>query len=117
MIDHVNYQVPTAIVHTIEMAAFWRMLGMVEVQPNEALDDQYVVRWWEDPTTGLRVHVVGAGKDALPVGLGHLCVTLPAAVWDICRTSRWLERHNPDSPMQRLWLRGPGGLRVEVQHA
>jgi hypothetical protein len=115
MIDHVNYQVPTDVVHTREMTEFWDLLRLQEVEPTEALDKQYVVRWWEDPGTGFRVHIVGANEPPLYMGLGHLCVAVSDGVWEACAKSRWMARYNPDSPMRRVWLLGPGDLRVEVQ--
>jgi hypothetical protein len=115
MINHVNYQVPEEVVHSKALTRFMDLLMLTEVQPNEALDNEYVVRWWEDMESDLRIHVVGRGLDPLPQGYGHLCVQLPPTWWKQCLDSPWLIRHNPDSPMQRLWLYGPGGIRVEVQ--
>jgi hypothetical protein len=116
MIDHVNYQVPTEVVHSSMMTAFMALLGLEEVPPTEALDKEYTVRWWEDTATGMRVHIVGLGLAPLRTGLGHLCVKLDDERWGRCANCRWVERYNRASPMRRLWLRGPGGLRVEVQH-
>lgn len=117
MIDHVNYQVPVDAVHSEAMTEFMALLGLKEIPPNEALDAQYVVRWWMCPTTGMRVHVVGAGDHPRRQGLGHLCVVLDPTRWQQCHESDFLIRYNPDSPMKRLWLTGPGELRVEVQRS
>lgn len=114
MIDHVNYQVPKSVVHSGELTQFMSMLGLEEVEPNEAMDAQYTVRWWQD-VHGMRVHIVGKGDQALRVGLGHLCVQVHPFAFEQCLDGGWLERYNPDSPMNRCWLRGPGGIRVEVQ--
>lgn len=117
MIDHVNYQVPVDVVHSVALAEFMEdLLGLRPVTPDEALDADYTVQWWQDED-GMRVHVVGAAGNALPQGLGHLCVRVGKDEWRRCSRSKWLARHNPTSPMARLWLHGPGGLRVEVQHA
>jgi hypothetical protein len=115
MIAHVNYQVPEDVVHTQALTDFMEMLGLYEVQPDEALDDQYVVRWWQDMDSDLLIHIVGRGMDPLPMGYGHLCLKVTDTRMALCTRSPWLIRHNPDSPLKRLWLYGPGGIRVEVQ--
>ena len=117
MIDHLTYQVPIGLVHSPELAAFMELVGLQEVPVDltiDPVDVDYIVRWWED-THGMGVRIVGVDAPALPVGLGHWCVKLGPHNFRLCAVSRWVERHNPDSPLGRLWLCGPGGLRVEVQ--
>lgn len=115
--DHLTYQVPVDDLYSDEMAEFMALVGMEEVPVNlhiDPVDADYVVRWFED-VQGMGIRLVGVGDEQLPVGLGHWCVKLPPPDFAHCAASRWLERHNPDSPLGRLWLYGPAGLRVEVQ--
>jgi hypothetical protein len=115
VISHINFQVPEDVVHSKALTEFMGLLMLTEVRPDEPLDDQYIVRWWEDMESDLRVHIVGSGMNALSMGFGHLCVQLHDSRWKKCLDSPWLIRYNPTSPMRRCWLYGPGGIRVEVQ--
>jgi hypothetical protein len=117
MIDHLTYQVPVRHMTSDDMTEFMALVGMHEVPVDlhiDPVDADYTVRWFED-RRGMGIRLVGVWGRALPLGLGHWCVKVPPNVFDKCAASRWVERHNPDSPLGRLWLRGPAGLRVEVQ--
>lgn len=118
IIDHSTYQVRHEELRSPEMTEFMKALGFREVLPDEAIEGKgWDVRWWSpvDPTWDKLctiVHLVGS-KERHPLGLAHFCVSgVGLQRYDRLATSEWCER---DSGSGRIWLAGPGGLRVEVR--
>jgi hypothetical protein len=127
VLDHVTYQVPAEVLHTAELTLFMEMLMFEEVEPDEVVADNWDVRWWisteaidQRGQTRLgyhlkpEVHLMSADTEPHPLGYSHFCVTgVGEERMDECRRSKWLEHEREGSG--RLWLAGPGGIRVEVR--
>lgn len=117
MIDHVTYQVHTRHLRDDRMGQFWAVLGFQEFQAPEAYQAQfmkgrYEARWFTDGSE-CDVHLV-AVEQLVPEewGLAHLCVKVDDDQYAVCKHSSFCVR---DSGSGRVWLTGPGGIRVEVQ--
>lgn len=119
MIDHVAYVVATRHLYSPRMDEFWAVLGFDEFQADEQYQAQfmkgrYEARWYTD-SGECDVHLVAPKSGQwLPEewGLAHLCVKTDADQYAICKHSSFCVR---DSGSGRVWLTGPGGIRVEVQ--
>lgn len=122
-VDHVTVQVPDPVMESSVLVDFFQLLGFEEVDPSaDILEKGWNVRWFAPaglndvrlPTEAI-VHVVAAGARAhFPVGLAHFCVRgVGDLAYQRARRSAWVEHDNPDSP--RVWLAGPGGIRVELR--
>lgn len=118
MIDHVTFQMTHKELHDPEMRDFFALLGMYELNNPEQRDTAeqgWDVRWFADHIGDLDghcvVHLVGADSP-VALGLGHICVRVGEPAYRRARRSKWLERASGSG---RLWLKGPGWLRVEVR--
>lgn len=129
MIDHITFEVPPEYLYAGRMTDFIRMLGFIEVDASEEVNMGYDVRWFvhteiipamarfEGTKRGTmlkpELHLVAGGYPA-PLGMTHFCVTgVGEEMMEHCRKSEWLEHEREGSG--RLWVQGPGGLRVEVR--
>jgi hypothetical protein len=112
VIDHVTYEVAEDVLKSEELGQFFRDLGMLEAVPDPKIEKHYNVRWFSYLDEGTIVHVVARAKYTIRARLwDHLCIkTSPECFGELAR-SKWLER---DSGSGRIWLEGPGGIRVEV---
>jgi len=111
-IDHVTYQVDDNCVHDPEITEFMELIGLTESDPHaDIMERGWNVRWFED-MTGFQVHLVG-GPITPEVSLSHFCVKVGVQQFGRCRRSRWLEHDSGRG--DRIWLRGPENLRVEVR--
>jgi len=127
MIDHITYQVTAEALHHDELTLFMDMLNFEEIDAAEEIKEGWDVRWWvhrEYVPSGrgravyLRkpeIHMVAQTESAPhPLGLSHFCVTgVGKLIYEACRGSEWCEHAREGSG--RIWLAGPGGIRVEVR--
>ena len=130
MIDHVTFQVPKGKIHYSSIDEFFAALNFLEVEPDEAIEKDWVVRWFApremvgvDGDIGCIVHLVEPKKVAMNdnsdgevnLQLGHFCCTVPFEKYDDLCDSPLLEHATPGS--SRIWAKGPFGLRAEVRLA
>jgi hypothetical protein len=109
-VDHVTYMMREPELRAGDMQAFFNLIGMREVKPSAHIEQDWTVRWFEDDS-GFQVHIV-AGPRTPELELSHFCVIISQEMFQAAVLSPWLERQRIGSP--RIWLKGPGGLRVEV---
>ena len=124
MIDHVTYQVAEADLHGDEMTDFFiQWLGMIEVDPSgDVLEKGWNVRWFGTYPRSVVIHLVAADEAAEPL-LGHFCLNVGTRRFKMLRSAGQSGLHFVEhdggaevgSPLCRLWMRGPSGLRVEVR--
>ena len=121
--DHVTYQVHHNDLEHPELARFFSLFGFTEISAlHDILEKGWNVRWFADAfdSEGSRtvIHLVGADS-RVPLELSHFCVVgIGEGLYRCCAESEFVE-HNSNLPvgskLRRLWLCGPGGLRVEVR--
>ncbi len=120
MIDHVAYTVEPMYGRSWESVVpeldkFFALLGFTPVTVQDDLVDVHAYeqaqeqRWYTDGGE-CDVHIVC--KESLYWGWQHFCVKVERPVFEQCRDSIYLDR---DSGSGRIWLVGPGGIRVEVR--
>lgn len=114
MIDHVAYTVEE--LDEVEQDRFWTALGFFMFPiPSDDVAYAYELeqrqRWYSN-RTDCDVHIVENRDEADTWNWGHLCVKVEEETYDELRHSDWVERDNGSG---RFWLRGPGGIRVEVR--
>jgi hypothetical protein len=126
MIDHLTFEVHPNQLHHERMSAFFELLGFIEVDASEEIKQGWNVRWFvhtdfvkvfgtKRPRWKPEIHIVAGDRSGpAPLGLTHFCVVGRGEEgMEACRKSEWLEHERQGSG--RLWLTGPGGLRVEVR--
>lgn len=111
-IDHITYQVDDNHVHDPEIADFMHLLDLVEVDPSVDIKEKgWNVRWFQDDE-GFQVHLVG-GPNTPEASLSHFCIKIGVVRFGMCRRSKWLEHDSGRG--DRIWLKGPHNIRVEVR--
>ncbi len=118
-LDHITCAVPDVQDPDIDQL-FVHCLGLQEFQADEQYEaafmrGQFVARWFRLPgalPVMADLHVV-QGDPPQPWGLQHVCfIGVGAARFAYCAVHPLCTRKvNPE----RVWLTGPGGIRVEVQ--
>jgi hypothetical protein len=114
-VDHVTVQVPIGTLN--DAGELLETIGFKGAEVDSAYaarNTDYTFRHYRDQD-GFRVHTIeciNSDEDNLldPL-LTHFRCVVPEDAMPMLRESRWLER---DSGHGRIWLRGPGTLRVEV---
>lgn len=110
MIDHITYEIDRDGLTDPDLGSFFAALGLLEVEPDEKIEKDYNVRWWQDED-GRQIHLV-EGMRPTTLGLAHFCIKgVGRDDLEGLRRSDWLEH---DSGSGRIWLNGPQGIRVEV---
>jgi hypothetical protein len=114
MIQHITYEVPIAeLFNNPSLDRFMRLVGLAPVPPDPEIEKNWAVRWWSDGQGGT-VHLVGTEEPTLvDLRLGHWCVIVSESLFARCKTSEFNEGIGRQE--DRVWLRGPGGIRVEVR--
>jgi hypothetical protein len=113
MIDHVTYELNEQTLHSVDVTRFLYALGMVEVRPDAAIEAEYDVRWFKYQYQDFYVHLVARVDFVIRAKLwDHFCAIVQPDRYGELAKSKWLER---DSGSGRIWLSGPGGIRVEVR--
>lgn len=119
MIDHVTYMVSKEDLEHGMFRTFFALLDMHEVHPDPAIEKSWQVRWFKPNAQPFPLIHLVAGPRTPELELAHFCVTFDTynhatavQLVNECRDSAWLER---DSGSGRIWLKGPGGIRVEVR--
>lgn len=113
--DHVTYCVPDVNDPVVDQLA--ELLSLEEFQASEAYEaafmkGRYVARWFSTPMGICDLHLV-EGEAPADRGLEHLCFrNVGHEVYERCAHSPLCVRNSGSG---RVWLRGPGSLRVEVQ--
>lgn len=116
MIDHVTIHVEPGTLKRADLADFFRIIGMAEVDADDPYEHGWDVRWfapWDKAgaTTKPYIHLVETDEGEHDIyALGHFCVVMDP---DIIRT-RAPERITRDSGSGRIWL-GFANIRVEVR--
>jgi hypothetical protein len=115
MVTHYTAEVPIAAFHSKGLDEFMEALGFYEIETTYT--DDWPCRWFSDKDSDFQVHITGNEllNDAPDWGLAHLCVLVHQATFDTFKDSVWCVRANPDSRLGRIWVVGPGGIRVELQ--
>jgi hypothetical protein len=115
-LDHVTYQVPAGHLVDASLDEFFKLLEMQEIKPDDEVEKDWNVRWFQDKD-GFQIHLVDAAEDAagfVDLKLGHFCAILSREGYAAATSSIYLERNSRQSP--RAWLRHAGtGLRVEIR--
>jgi hypothetical protein len=113
MIDHVTYEVPMEDLEHPFMATFFLQLGMYGVVPDPKIEKNWAVKWYE-AGNGVKVHIVGVeGIEPVDLRLAHFCVVVPPSTYRSCEASHF--REPIGEGVDRVWLKGPAGLRAEVR--
>lgn len=118
-IDHMTFVVPD-VTDPMVRELMVVCLGLEEFQADEQYEaafmrGQFVARWFRVPgkqSVMADMHVV-EGNVVEDWDLQHVCVRgVGQAQFELCRDHPLCTRRvNPE----RVWLTGPGGIRVEVQ--
>lgn len=114
-LDHVTYQVQRGYLTDSSLDIFFRILEMQEVKPDDAVEKDWRVRWWQDKD-GFQIHLVESPHNdpKVDLKLGHFCAILSRSGYVAATDSTFCERNSKESP--RAWLRHAGtGLRVEIR--
>jgi len=114
MIDHVACTVP--VLDAVGLDHFFGELGfhqfdIPEDEPQFLYEMEHKQRWYSNGGE-CDVHVVENRKHVTHWGWGHICVHVGGEQFEALRKSRWLVRDNDTG---RIWLQGPGAIRVEVR--
>jgi hypothetical protein len=127
ILDHVTYQVPEgALFHDDGVTPceqynkfFCDLLGMKEIKPDEGIEGKgWKVRWFED-VRRFKIHLVEEQPTAsdeiniVDLGLGHFCAIISRGAYSRALESEW--REDIGSLSGRAWMKGPGGIRVEIR--
>lgn len=114
-IDHVTYCVPNVQDERIGQLA--QLLGWKEFVASEQYQQQfvkgrYLARWFHMPMGMCDIHLV-EGDYPHDRGLEHLCIMkVGDETYERAKASPLCAR---SSGSGRVWLAGPGSLRIEVQ--
>lgn len=116
-VDHVTYQVSAGQLRQPEIEDFFvDLLGMKEIEPDEKVEGKgWTVRWFED-AAGFVLHLVEAEEGAdgfVDLKLGHFCAVIDRGAYSRALESEY--RESIGSLEGRAWLKGPGGIRVEIR--
>lgn len=110
MIDHVAYTVEDAL--DPELDSFFLLLGFTPMLIDDEPFEKLIPQRWYTNSGECDVHIVQ--RENMDWGWQHLCVNSMTEVqFSACLNSEWCVRARPGSP--RIWLVGPGGIRVEVR--
>lgn len=111
-ITHFTYQVPFNYINRTEVDSFFKdALGMLEMKPDRSIEKNYNVRWFQFPSDAVMLHLVENGSGYVRMPFDHFCIRTSPDRYRVLASSEWLER---DSGSGRIWLKGPLGIRVEV---
>jgi len=94
---------------------FFELFGFWPIPVEDTAVERAANQVWFTNGGECDVHIV-EHEFARPKVWDHICVnSLTPAQVQRCASSYWVERNRLDS--RRLWLRGPGGIRIEIRKA